>query len=110
MNAVAFDTLKTARALEGSGIPRAHAEAIAEQLAEGRTVDLSHLATREELRAEVAKLATKEELKADLKHLATKADVAELKADMLKVIIGAVALNTAIVVGAVLGVAKLLGH
>lgn len=97
MNAVAFDTLKTARALEGSGIPRAHAEAIAEQLAEGRTVDLSHL-------------ATKDELKAELKYLASKADIAELKADMLKVIIGAVALNTAIVVGAVLGVAKLLGH
>jgi hypothetical protein len=97
MNAVAFDTLKTARALETSGIPRAHAEAIAEQLAEGRTVDLSHL-------------ATKDELKAELKYLASKADIAELKADMLKVIIGAVALNTAIVVGAVLGVAKLLGH
>lgn len=56
MNAVAFDTLKTARALEGSGIPRAHAEAIAEQLAEGRTVDLSHLATRDELKHEVALL------------------------------------------------------
>jgi hypothetical protein len=95
MNAVAFDTLKTARALEVSGMPRAHAEAIAEQLAEGRTVDLSHLATKDELKLEIARVRT---------------DISELKADMLKVIISAVALNTAIVVGAVLGVAKLLGH
>jgi YesN/AraC family two-component response regulator len=75
MNAVAFDTLKTARALEVSGMPRAHAEAIAEQLAEGRTVDLSDLATKAELKAEVAKLATKEELKAEVAKLATKEEL-----------------------------------
>lgn len=93
MNAVAFDTLKTARALEGSGIPRAHAEAIAEQLAEGRTVDLSHLSTREELnavrddlKADIAKCATKDELKAEVAKLATKDElkyeIALVRADM----------------------------
>lgn len=101
MNAVAFDTLKTTRALENSGIPRPQAEAIAEQMAEGRTVDLSHLATREELKAEIAKMVTKADLKAE---------VAELKADLLKVIVGAVVLNGALIVGGMLGVAKLLGH
>ena len=99
MNAVAFDTLKTARALEVSGIPRAHAEAIAEQLAEGRTVDLSHLATKDELKHEIGVL------RSDLRS-----DIAELKADMLKFIVGAVVLNGALIVGGMLGVAKLLGH
>ena len=99
MSAVAFDTLKTARALEVSGIPRAHAEAIAEQLAEGRTVDLSHLATKDELKHEISVL------RSDLRS-----DIAELKADMLKFIVGAVVLNGALIVGGMLGVAKLLGH
>ncbi len=90
MNAVAFDTLRTARALEGKGFSRAlegkgfsreQSEGLAEQLAEGRTVDLSHLATREELRDEIAKLATKEELKHEVAKLATKD---ELKHEVAK--------------------------
>lgn len=56
MNAVAFDTLKTARALEGKGFSREQSEALAEQLAEGRSIDLSHLATKDELKHEIALL------------------------------------------------------
>ncbi len=86
MNAVAFDTLRTARALEGKGFSREQSEGLAEQLAEGRTVDLLHLATREELRDEIAKLATKEELKHEVAKLATKEElkheIALVRADM----------------------------
>ncbi len=82
MNAVAFDTLKTARALEGKGFSREQSEALAEQLAEGRTVDLSHLATKDELQTEIALVradltAVKNELKAEIKH-----EVALVRADM----------------------------
>lgn len=62
MNAGTFDTLSVARDLEAAGIERRHAEAHAEALRQAVSVD------RDEL--------------------ATKADIADLKADMLKVAIG----------------------
>ena len=62
MNASAFDTLSVARDLEAAGIERRHAEAHAEALRQAVSTD------RDEL--------------------ATKADIADLKADMLKVAIG----------------------
>lgn len=82
MNAVAFDTLKTARALERKGFSREQSEGLAEQLAEGLTVDLSHLATKEELKHEIALVradltAVKIDLKADIKH-----EIAQVRADM----------------------------
>jgi hypothetical protein len=50
----------------------------------------------------------------DTTHLATKADLAELKADLLKwivsIISGAVVLNAVIVVSAVIGLVKLTGN
>ncbi len=49
MTAVAFDTLKTARTLEQHGFSREQSEALAEQLAESRTIDLSDLATKHDL-------------------------------------------------------------
>lgn len=91
MNAVAFDTLKTARALESKGFSREQSEGLAEQLAEGRTVDLSHLATREELqavrddlKAEIGKCATKDELKHEIALVRAdlKSEVALVRADM----------------------------
>jgi hypothetical protein len=48
--------------------------------------------------------------KRDIAPLATKVDVAEAKADMLRAIIAAIALNSAVVLGAMFGLAKLLGH
>jgi hypothetical protein len=36
--------------------------------------------------------------------------IAESKADLVKAIIGAIAVNSAVVVGAMFGLAKLLGH
>ncbi len=56
MTAVAFDTLKTARTLEQHGFSREQSEALAEQLAESRTIDLSDLATKHDLKVELALL------------------------------------------------------
>ena len=62
MNASTFDTLTTARDLEAAGVERRQAEAHAEAL--------------------------RQAISADRGELATKADIADLKADMLKVAIG----------------------
>ena len=62
MSPATFDTLTAARKLEAAGIERRQAEAHAEAL--------------------------REAISADRDELATKADIADLKADMLKVAIG----------------------
>ena len=62
MNASAFDTLSVARDLETAGIKRRQAEAHAEAL--------------------------RQAVSADRDELVTRADIADLKADMLKVAIG----------------------
>ena len=63
MSTATFDTLTAARKLEAAGVERRQAEAHAEAL--------------------------REAISADRDELATKADIADLKADMLKVAIGA---------------------
>ena len=62
MSTAAFDTLSAARKLEAAGVERRQAEAHAEAL--------------------------RQAISADRDELATKADIADLKADMLKVAIG----------------------
>ena len=62
MSSAAFDTLSAARKLEAAGVERRQAEAHAEAL--------------------------RQAISADRDELATKADIADLKADMLKVAIG----------------------
>ena len=62
MSTAAFDTLSAARKLEAAGVERRQAEAHAEAL--------------------------RQAISADRGELATKADIADLKADMLKVAIG----------------------
>jgi len=79
MSAVAFDTLKFARALQGKAkLTAEQAEGIAEAFAD---------ATGEQL-------ATK----TDVSNLATKADVAEVKAEILKWMFG----QTLLILGAVI--------
>lgn len=128
MTAIAFDTLKTARALESKGFSREQSEALAEQLAESRSIDLSHVATqddllttRDELKREIGELGSSlrgeiGELRLSLKgeiaevKAGLKVEIAEAKADLLKVIITVAVLNVATVIGAMVGLAKLLGH
>jgi hypothetical protein len=74
MTTVAFDTLASAKRLEEKGLSRQHAEALAQELAQARQIDLSNLATKQDL------LALKQELKQDI--LAVKQDLEILRRDM----------------------------
>jgi hypothetical protein len=85
-----FDTLDAARRLKEAGAAEPLAEAIAEILRQSRELDLSQLAT-----------------KSDLAPLATKAELSELKAEMLKWVVGLMIAQTAAIVALV---KLLLGH
>lgn len=50
MTAITFDTLSTARRLREKGMPQEHAEAIADEIRMGSSIDVSHLATKEDIR------------------------------------------------------------
>ena len=107
MASITFDTLSTSRRLRAKGFQQEQAEAIADEMRIASSIDVSHLATREEvasfkselkedlasLRSEItkelAKCATKEDLakcatKEDLAKFATKEDLANYatKADL----------------------------
>ncbi len=51
MTALTFDTLSTARRLREKGISQEHAEAIADEIRMGSSIDVSHLVTKDELKA-----------------------------------------------------------
>ena len=55
---IAFDTLKAVRRLEGAGMARGHAEAVAETVAAAQ----GSAATKEDIRRLEDKMATKEDL------------------------------------------------
>jgi len=81
---------------EQAGFTPEHAEAAAEAMS------ASDVATKADL------LEAKAELKGDLADVKTQ--IAETKADLLKVIIAALAVNVVTILGAMFGLAKLLGH
>ena len=105
MSAVAFDTLKLARSLRTSAqMSQEQAEGVADALAEAMSG--AELATKSDLVAMAASL--KSEIVAAEHRLEVK--IGENRADTLKIIIGAMLFNSAIVFGAMFGLAKLLGH
>ena len=63
MTSLTFDSLASAQRLRSKGISQEHAEAFAEELRASKDVDISHLATKEELNT------FKSELRADLRSL-----------------------------------------
>lgn len=60
MTSITFDTLASARRLREKGLPQEQAEAIADELRSANELDLSHLATKDELKAALS------EVKADI--------------------------------------------
>jgi hypothetical protein len=105
MSAVAFDTLKLARKLRDTAHMSAEqAEGIADALAEAMSG--AELATKADVAASAAEL--KAEIGASERRLEIK--LGDVRADLLKTILAAVAVNSAVVVGALFGLAKLLGH
>ena len=92
MAAVAFDTYKMVKRLKESGFTDPQAEAVTAAVQEAGSIDLSHLATNEDLAAAKNELksdiaatksdlaAAKNELKSDI--AATKADIATVRGEM----------------------------
>lgn len=96
MTTITFDKLAFVESLRSAGIPEDHARAHAQAL------DAA-------LHDSVATKGDVETLR-----LAVRADLADTKADILKsvmaMLLAAVALNSAVVLGGMIGLAKLLGH
>ena len=103
MNSVAFDTLKLTQRLEAAGFPAKQAQDMASAIAD-TIVDT--VVTREYLDL---RLGTVQRDIGDLKSdTATK--LAELKADLLKWMLGAIGFQTLAIIAGVLALSKLLGH
>ncbi len=98
MNAITFDTHAFIKGLTSVGFSEAQAEVVTSLVRRTREVDLADLATR----ADVAVL------KAELDQKASKADLADVKADILKGMFGAVGFQTLVVIGALAALLKLL--
>ena len=94
MSSVAFDTLKLAQRLEAAGFPPKQAQDMASAISE--TI-IDTVVTREYLDLRLA------ELRAD-----TATRLAELKAEMLKWMFGAVGLQTVAILGGVAALFRLL--
>lgn len=107
----AFDTLKLADRLAAGGFTQEQAKTAASALSEALTADL---ATKTDLiglatKADLAGLATK----SDLTGLATKAELAavrvelaEVKSELIKWVVGAVGIQTIAVLGALVTILK----
>jgi gas vesicle protein len=127
MTAVAFDTLKLARKLRDTAhMSQEQAEGIADALAEAMSgaelatkADITSL--KNEIKSDLTSL--KNEIKSDVADIKgkiksdiadVKTDIANAKTDVFKsvmaLIIGAVVLNSVVVLGSMFGLAKLLGH
>ena len=129
MDNAAFDTLAVARELEAAGMDRGLAEVTALNMHRAGTAHLDQLATKADLdnhglatqaALESHRQATESALEnhrqatesaLENHRVATKADIADLRADMLKVALGIVIANAAFVVantGLVIAVVKFL--
>ncbi len=127
MTAVAFDTLKLARKLRDTAhMSQEQAEGIADALAEAMSgaelatkADITSL--KNEIKSDITSL--KNEIKSDVADIngKIKSDIADVKTDIanaktdvfksvMALIIGAVVLNSVVVLGSMFGLAKLLGH
>ena len=133
MAVVALDTHAVVKELQAAGFSEAQAEAVTHAVRRAQDVDLSHLATKSDIQAlrmeiDGLRAGTKADLdslragtKADLDSLrtstkadidslraGTKADIAELKADILKWMVGAIGVQTIAILGALVGLARVL--
>ena len=111
MAVTTLDTHAVVKELMAAGFTDAQAEAVTRQLQRAQDIDLSNLATKVDLAALAAKtdladLATR----MDLASTATKKDVLEAKNEVLKWIIGSVALQVIAIIGAVVALMRAPPH
>ena len=132
MNAVLFDTLAFARRMEAVGFTRAQAEALAEEqakliderLATKTDIDRIHAdidALRQETRADIERLRLetkadierlRQETKTDIEslRLTNRSDLAESRWEVVKWTIGAIGVQTVVIITAVIALARTLLH
>ncbi len=91
MSAIAFDTHAFVKELTAAGFSESQAEAVTSMVRRSREVELADLAR-----------------KSDLAHLASKADLAEVKADLLKWMVGTIGFQTLVILGAIASLARWL--
>jgi len=110
MNALLFDTLRLSRTLRDKGhFTSEQAEALAEALGEASHGDLAtkanlaDLATKADLAAAIAELRTK--LKTEIVEL--KSEIAGIKIELLKWIIGAIGFQTVVILGALISLIRI---
>jgi hypothetical protein len=99
MASVAFDTLKLAQRLEAAGFPAKQAQDMASAIAD--TI-VETVVTREYLDLRLS------EVRGEIGDV--RREIAEVKAEMLKWMFGAVGLQTLAILGGVAALLKLIGH
>jgi hypothetical protein len=121
VNALSFDTLAYARRMEAVGFTRAQAEAMAEEQAKLIDERLATKADIELVRRDIESLrqSTKTEIeslrqstKADIEplRLIARVDLRKATTDILTWTIGALGLQTLVILGAIVTLAKVLLH
>ena len=110
-----IDTLKVAKRLREAGFSEPQAEAVVAAVQEGTAgADLATKADLAELRSELKAEIREVELRLEAKIEAVRSDIMAVKADILNrvfgMILGTLVVNIVALVGAMFGVAKLLGH
>lgn len=114
MTSVAFDTLKLAQRLEAAGFPPKQAQDMASAI--GDTI-VDTVVTREYLDHRISETQqhldhrisdTQQHL--DLRISEVRLEIANVKADILKWVLGAIGFQTLAVIGGLAALFKLLGH
>jgi hypothetical protein len=121
-----LDTHEVVKELKAAGFTDEQAEAVTRAVRRGQDIDLSNLATKSDIEAlrlatksdiEALRSATKSDvasLKSDIEALrsSTKSDLqaglAETRAEILKWMVGTIGLQTVVILGAVVALARLL--
>lgn len=124
MNTLLFDTLQLSRTLRDKGhFTLEQAETLAEALGEVQHGDLATKADLLALETKIDKVEAALEAKIDkveaaleakigmvdakISHLATKAELADVRADILKWIVGAIGFQTVVMVGALITLVRI---
>jgi len=103
LTVTSLDTLAVVKELKAAGFTDEQAEAVTRVVRQAQDIDLSNLATKIDLTS----LATKTDLatlasKTELANLASKTELAEMKADILKWMVGTIGIQTIVIIGAVI--------
>jgi hypothetical protein len=102
MNMVIIDTHEVVLELKAAGFTEAQAEAVTRVVRKAQDIDLSALANKNDLAEVKVNIA---EVKADLQR-----DLANIKAELLKWIIGSIGVQTIVILGAVIALTRTMPH